>query len=111
MRTKMETEKFCPECGSIIRKSAEVCPHCGTRQPGTQLVAAAPSGKRVGASLFAIFLGVFGAHKFYLGKPGQGLLYLVFFWTAIPAIVGLVEGILYLTMSDEEFAKKYLNPG
>ena len=29
------------------------------------------------------------------------------FWTLIPAIAGVIEGILYLTMSDEEFASKY----
>lgn len=66
------------------------------------------SGKsRVSAALFALLLGSFGAHKFYMGQTGLGILYLVFFWTGIPGIVGLVEGILYLAMSDEEFARRY----
>ena len=38
--------------------------------------------------MLAILVGAFGAHKFYLGKNGQGILYLLFFWTAIPAIIG-----------------------
>ncbi|MBM3126250.1 MAG: TM2 domain-containing protein [Chloroflexi bacterium] len=59
------------------------------------------------AALLAIFLGGIGAHKFYLGKTGPGLFYLIFFWTYIPAILGLVEGIYYFTMSDEQFAKNY----
>jgi TM2 domain-containing membrane protein YozV len=62
---------------------------------------------RVTAGILAILLGDFGIHKFYLGKVGQGILYLIFCWTGIPAIIGLVEGILYLLMKDEEFAQKY----
>lgn len=61
---------------------------------------------RVTAGLLAILLGGLGVHKFYLGKTGIGLLYLVFCWTGIPAIIGLVEGIIYLTQSDEEFRVK-----
>ena len=43
------------------------------------------------AILLALFLGAFGAHHFYLGKTGLGVLYLLFFWTSIPWIVALVE--------------------
>ena len=49
-----------------------------------------------------------GAHKFYLGRPGMGILYLIFVWTYIPAILGLIEGIIYLTASDEDFYRKYV---
>ncbi len=71
--------------------------------------AAHPSGKnRIAAALFAIFLGGFGVHKFYLGQTGKGILYLVFCWTAIPGIIGFIEGIIYLTMSDEDFERKHL---
>jgi TM2 domain-containing membrane protein YozV len=67
-----------------------------------------PSGKsKLAAALFAILLGGIGVHKFYLGRIGWGVLYIVFFWTFIPAILGLIEGIIYLTMSDEAFAAKY----
>jgi TM2 domain-containing membrane protein YozV len=67
-----------------------------------------PSGKsRVPAALFAMLLGSFGAHKFYMGDTGLGVLYLVFFWTAIPGIIGIIEGIVYLSMSDEQFAARY----
>jgi TM2 domain-containing membrane protein YozV len=52
-------------------------------------------------------LGGLGIHKFYLGRIGQGILYLIFFWTFIPAVVGFIEGIIYLTMSDQEFEAKY----
>ena len=62
---------------------------------------------RLAAALLAFFLGGFGVHKFYLGRVGQGILYLLFFWTFIPAIVAFVEMIIYLTMTDEAFAAKY----
>ena len=62
---------------------------------------------RTTAALLAIILGGFGVHHFYLGNTGKGLLYLVFCWLYIPAVVGFVEGIIFLTQSDEEFAKKY----
>jgi TM2 domain-containing membrane protein YozV len=62
---------------------------------------------RIAAALFAFFLGGFGGHKFYLGQVGLGILYLVFFWTFIPAIVAFIEFILLLAMSDETFNQKY----
>lgn len=72
-----------------------------------------PFGQQIGqknrivAALLAFFLGGFGAHKFYLGRIGWGIVYLIFCWTFIPTIVAFIEFIIYLTMSDEDFAKKY----
>lgn len=51
---------------------------------------------RIAAALLAIFLGTFGIHKFYLGKPIQGIIYLLFFWTFLPGLIGFIEGIIYL---------------
>lgn len=59
------------------------------------------------AGVLALFLGGIGAHKFYLGKPGQGIAYALLCWTFIPAAVSLVEAILLFSMSDEAFAQKY----
>ena len=102
--------KFCHACGRSIDARAEICPLCGVRQPMVYAppLAVISSGRnRIAAALFAFFLGSFGVHKFYLGKVGQGILYLVFFWTAIPALIGFIEGIIYLTKSDEEFWAEY----
>jgi TM2 domain-containing membrane protein YozV len=41
--------------------------------------------------LLAFFLGCFGIHHFYLGRVGLGVLYLLFCWTGIPAILGVIE--------------------
>jgi len=62
---------------------------------------------KVAAGVLAILLGGLGIHKFYLGKLGQGILYLIFSWTGIPSIIGLIEGILYLIQTDEEFNARY----
>lgn len=41
--------------------------------------------------LLAVLLGSFGAHHFYLKRNGLGIVYLVLFWTGIPAILGIIE--------------------
>lgn len=66
-----------------------------------------PLKNKVLAGVLGIFLGGIGAHKFYLGKPFQGLLYLALCWTGIPEVLGVIEGIMYLVSSDPSFASKY----
>ncbi len=101
----------CHGCGSIIHATAPTCPHCGAaqRQAAAPLYGMSVKPKnRSTAILLAFFFGGFGAHKFYCGKTGLGFLYLVFFWTFIPSLVALIEGIIYLTgTTDQEFTQKY----
>lgn len=66
-----------------------------------------PVKSKVAAGLLAIFLGGIGVHKFYMGKIGMGILYLLFCWTGIPACVGFIEGIIYLCSNDENFQLKH----
>jgi TM2 domain-containing membrane protein YozV len=98
--SKAADEQFCKSCGVVIKIKAELCPKCGVRQRQTK--------SRTTAAVLALLFGGLGIHKFYLGQAGLGLLYLVCFWTFIPMIVGFVEGILLLAMSDDRFAEKYL---
>lgn len=98
----LQNTKYCQGCAAQLHVSARACPHCGASQGGV-----AGEKSRIAAALLAFFLGGFGAHKFYLGRIGQGFLYLIFFWTVIPAIIAFIEFIVYLTMSDEAFAAKY----
>ena len=93
---------FCSACGQPIDPRAEICPNCGVRQKrayGTK--------SRIAAALLAFFLGGIGVHKFYLGRVGWGIVYLLFFWTLIPSFIAFIEFIVYLCMSDEAFAAKY----
>lgn len=59
------------------------------------------------AALLAIFVGRLGVHKFYLKKTFQGIIYLLFCWTCIPAIVACIEGVLFLLSTESEFNQKY----
>lgn len=52
-------------------------------------------------ALLGIFLGSFGIHKFYAGKIGMGVLYLLFCWTFIPGLIGFIEGIIALTKQED----------
>lgn len=65
-----------------------------------------PVKSKVAAGLLGIFFGGLGVHKFYLGKIGMGILYLCFCWTGIPAVVGFIEGIIYLCSNSENFQLK-----
>lgn len=99
-----EPTKFCKHCGEKINEAAVICPHCGCQvetlqqnTPAAQpnivinnsnnntntntntnigyVVAGKPKNKWV-ALLLCFFLGYLGAHKFYEGKIGMGILYL-----------------------------------
>ena len=45
----------------------------------------------IAAVLFAIFLGGFGVHQFYIHRNTLGILYLAFCWTGIPHILGWID--------------------
>src|SRR5438128_12690516 len=69
---------------------------------------------RVVCAVVAIFLGWLGIHKFMMGQTTPGIILLcVTFLTCglgqpISAIIGLIEGIMYLMKSDEEFYQIYV---
>ena len=105
---------FCKNCGNEVTENQAVCLKCGCAIQPIQPAETPANGSqtngthnKVLAALLAIFIGGLGIHKFYLGKPLQGVLYILFCWTFIPAIVALIEGIVYLTMTDQAFAEKY----
>ena len=104
--------KFCPGCGKGLHVSAPACPSCGAPQMmvAAQQVSglsARPIKDRITAAILALILGGLGVHKFYLGQNVAGLIYLLLCWTFIPAIIGFVEGIIFLLSDDATFHQKY----
>lgn len=104
----------CNGCGLTLRyerASKGVCRRCEERKVALTLASTAAPLTRVKnrgvAATLAFFMGGVGAHKFYLGRVGSGILYLLFFWTLIPALVGLCEGIVYAFSTEEAFQAKY----
>jgi TM2 domain-containing membrane protein YozV len=74
-------------------------------------MSSAPIGRgkeKVLAGILAILLGWLGVHHFYLGSVTSGILcILLAFCFGIGGIVGIVEGVLLLTMTDEQFNARY----
>jgi TM2 domain-containing membrane protein YozV len=66
--------------------------------------------KKLVAGLLGILLGAWGVHKFYLGMVTPGILQIVItiFTCGAGGIIGLIEGIIYLTKSDEDFHQTYV---
>ena len=64
--------------------------------------------KKVVAGICAILLGWLGVHKFILGYTTPGIIQLILgFCFGIGWIIGIIEGIIYLTKTDEEFIQTY----
>jgi TM2 domain-containing membrane protein YozV len=66
--------------------------------------------KKLIAGLLALFLGWLGIHKFYLGLPSAviHLIVGIVTCTTVGWIIGIIEGIIYLTKSDADFERIYL---
>jgi TM2 domain-containing membrane protein YozV len=84
---------------------------------GMQMAKPPGADKRIAAGILGIILGGLGIHKFILGYTTEGIIMLAvylagMFLCGIPslvvAVIGIVEGIMYLTKSDEEFSAMYV---
>ena len=88
-------------------ESMEIVDEYGNRIPPKQ------ENKRVLAGVVGILLGTLGIHKFILGYQNEGLIMLLIsiltcgIGAGAIGLIGLIEGIIYLTKSDEEFYEIY----
>ena len=95
-------EMYCSSCGSIIKKRAEICVHCGVRVAGPS--SPATSGvvfsekSRLVAGILGILLGGLGVHRFYLGYVGIGILQIIvtILTLTVGSLWGFIEGIIIL---------------
>lgn len=131
-------QHLCPSCGrqfTTEQLSVNVkCPYCGkefspafnqgyqqgyqqgySNASGGNIFDCGPSGRSRGvAALLAIFLGAFGIHYFYLGKKTAGIVFLLIaifscgVLAAITSVLALVQGIIMLTLTQEQFEQKYV---
>lgn len=112
--------KLCPRCRNAAPVDALLCVRCGhqfrTALPvhRTQYVNVPapyrrPQRSRALAVIWALFFGGLGAHKFYLGETWQGVAYLLFCWTLVPAFVAVIDAVVLLLMREYTFEITY-NP-
>ena len=131
-------KKHCYECGAIIRGRASICPKCGVEQArggstapnteGSPEDIKAAGGKKMAAALCGIILGLFclgglGVHKFVIGLTTPAIIMLSVtiggvvlapcllvtgLAPLVTTIIAIVEGIIYLTKSDEDFYRTYI---
>jgi TM2 domain-containing membrane protein YozV len=89
-------------------------PPPGNYQPGSPNQTPVNNNK-LAAGLCGIFLGWAGVHKFILGYTTEGIIMLAVslltcgIGATVTSIIGLVEGIIYLTKTDEDFVETYVN--
>ncbi len=103
---------FCNNCGILTKPNQTLCTNCGVILAGSD-----GEKSKIVAGLFALLLGWFGAHKFYLGYTTEAIIVLVTVWggfilagipTLIMAVIVFIEGIIYLTKSDQDFQNIYV---
>jgi TM2 domain-containing membrane protein YozV len=84
-------------------------------EENTPLTKPAGADKKILAGVLGILLGALGIHKFVLGYTKEGLIMLLVsvltfgFLAWAMGIIGLIEGIMYLTKSDDDFVATYIN--
>lgn len=122
--------RYCTKCGAVNDELAQHCASCQaplSPVSGYQPMQSVNQGsgsitdyksmgadKKIVAGIVAILLGAFGIHKFLLGYTTEGIIMLAVtvltcgIFAIVPSVIGIVEGIMYLTKSDEEFVRTYI---
>lgn len=104
---------YCWHCGKSTAPAAVVCVSCGVALSAVRINLRAEN--KIAAGVCGILLGSLGIHKFILGMTGAGLtMLLVTVLTCgiggmVMHVIGLIEGIIYLTKSDDEFVRTYVD--
>ena len=96
---------YCKKCGTDIG-DAKFCPSCGEKASAEVAPKQEFSGKtvnKIAYGIIAILIGGLGIHRFYAGRWLSGIMYLLFCWTCIPSLLGLIEGIIALTRPDDGY--------
>jgi len=110
-------KNFCQNCGVETKANQEICVKCGVKLQNISDILT-KSKSKIAAGILGILLGGFGIHKFYLGYTVSGIIMLLvsiiggFITLGVASgviwIIGLVEGIIYLTKADQDFYEIYV---
>lgn len=104
-----EEVKYCRHCGAEIAKGAVICTACGRQTQTVIEDVGSGYGRRMCSKRVAFFLcltlGVFGAHKFYEGKTGMGVLYL---FTAGLFLVGVIADMVSILTKPDPYYIYYM---
>ena len=118
--------RYCTKCGAVNDDTAQFCTNCqapltapvgGGYQPMQSVNQGAMTDwkamgadKKITAGICAILVGWLGVHKFILGYTTEGVIQLVLgiLTCGLTNIISIVEGVIYLTKSDEEFVRTYI---
>lgn len=118
--------RYCTKCGAVNDDTAQYCMNCqapltapvgGGYQPMQSVNQGAMTDwkamgadKKITAGICAILVGWLGVHKFILGYTTEGVIQLVLgvLTCGLTNIISIVEGVIYLTKSDEEFVRTYI---
>lgn len=121
--------RYCTKCGAINDEIAQYCTTCQAAlapvnqgyqpmqsvHPGAMTDWKAMGGdKKIVVGILAILVGSLGVHKFVLGYTTEGVIMLLVsvlscgILAVVMSVIGIVEGIMYLTKSDEEFVRTYI---
>ena len=105
----MEATKRCRHCGAEIPADAVICTACGRQTQTVMEDVGAGYGRRMCSKRVAFFLcltlSVFGAHKFYEGKTGMGVLYL---FTAGLFLVGVIADMVSILTKPDPYYIYYM---
>ena len=117
---------FCPSCGKRLaptpgntelkdqvqqqqqeqhQEQQDPKMHVYVHESDKEIYTDGPFGKvvnKVAYCLLALFLGGIGAHKFYAGKTKMGIIYLLFCWTFVPGVLGLIECLAALPKPSDD---------
>jgi TM2 domain-containing membrane protein YozV len=116
--------RYCTKCGAINDETAQFCTNCQaalTPVAGYQPMQSVHPGaitdwkalgadKKITAGICAILVGWLGVHKFILGYTTEGVIQLVLgvLTCGLTNILSIIEGVIYLTKSDEDFVRTYI---
>ena len=111
-------KKFCSNCGVETDPNQVACTKCGVSLANKASNPFQGPKNKLVAGLLGILLGGLGIHKFYLGYNKEGIIMLVVTLVGgtvtcgigygLVSIVGIIEGIIYLTKTDEDFEQTYV---